>query len=242
VDQHEEQSDMRVLVIEDSDRLRQSIEVALRESGYAVDSAASGDEGFWKADAGVYDVIVLDLMLPGLSGMELLARLRAKKHRAAVLILTARDTVDDRVKGLDAGADDYLVKPFSIDELLARVRALIRRANDVRESSMSFRDLQINTSARTVERAGKNLDLSPREYMLLEFFALHAGQCLSRSQIEAAIYDAEAEPMSNVVDAAVYALRKKIDQAGAASLIQTRRGMGYTFAGATEAREDQNEQ
>ncbi len=221
---------MRVLVIEDSDRLRQSVEVALRKSGYAVDASASGDEGFWKADSGVYDVIVLDLMLPGMSGIDLLARLRERKHKTAVLILTARDTVDDRVAGLDAGADDYLVKPFAIDELIARVRALIRRANDVRESRLAFGDLAINTSARTVERGGKNVDVSPREYMLLEFFAMHAGECLSRSQIEAAIYDAEAEPMSNVVDAAVYALRKKIDLPGAPSLIQTRRGMGYTFA------------
>jgi DNA-binding response OmpR family regulator len=224
---------MRVLVIEDSDRLRQSIEVALRKSDYAVDSAASGDEGFWKADSGVYDVIVLDLMLPGMSGLELLAKLRAKKHKTAVLILTARDTVQDRVAGLDAGADDYLVKPFAIDELLARVRALVRRVNDVRESRLEFGDLGINTAARTVERGGKSLDLSPREYMLLEYFAMHAGECLSRAQIESAIYDAEAEPMSNVVDAAVYALRKKIDLPGENSLIQTRRGMGYTFAAAT---------
>ena len=221
---------MRILVVEDSERLRNSVAAALKHSGYAVDATGDGSDGLWRAKSGEHDLLVLDLMLPGLSGLDILRRLRAEGRRVPVLLLTARDAVDDRVRGLDAGADDYLVKPFALEELLARVRALVRRAADVPDPVMTFGDLRIDTVAKTVRRGGGAVDLAPREHALLEFLAHHAGECLSRTRIEAAIYDDAAGPMSNVVDAAVCALRRKIDPPGGPSYVRTRRGLGYVFA------------
>ena len=221
---------MRVLLVEDSDRLRHSVAAALRHSGYAVDATGDGADAHWRAKGNEYDLIVLDLMLPGLSGTEVLRRLRAEGRRVPVLLLTARDTVEDRVRGLDAGADDYLVKPFALEELLARVRALVRRAAAVPGPVMTFGELHIDTVSKTVRRGGAEIELAPREHALLEFLAHHAGECLTRTRIEAAIYDDAAGPMSNVVDAAVCALRRKIDPPGGPSFVRTRRGLGYVFA------------
>jgi DNA-binding response OmpR family regulator len=218
---------MRVLLVEDSRRLRQAVGTGLRRAGYAVDVAGDGDEGLWYAESNDYDVIVLDLMLPGTDGLTVLERLREGGKSTHVLILTAKDTVEDRVHGLQAGADDYLVKPFAFEELLARVQALARRAHGVKTSQIVLGDLVVDLAARTVRRADRLIDLRPREYALLELLALRRGEVVSRSEIEHHIYDDRAEPMSNVVDAAVYALRKKIDVPGRLSLIQTRRGMGY---------------
>ena len=223
---------MRILLVEDSERLQRSVSTGLRKAGYAVDATGDGKEGLWMAQSNDYDVIVLDLMLPGLDGLSILKRLRAGGRDTHVLILTAKDTVDDRVLGLRTGADDYLIKPFAFDELLARVQALARRSHGVKSPLIIVGDLQIDTSARTVRRGDKVLDLSAREYSLLEYLAARRGQVVSRTEIEQHIYDERVELMSNVVDAAVYALRKKIDLPTAPSLIQTRRGMGYVLQSA----------
>jgi DNA-binding response OmpR family regulator len=222
---------MRVLVVEDSERLRASVTAGLRKSGYAVDAAADGATGLWQAESTDYDVVVLDLMLPGLDGLTLLRRLRAGARRDThVLVLTARDTVEERVAGLRAGADDYLVKPFAFDELLARIEALVRRRHGAKNPRIEVGGLAVDTAARTVTVDGRPVDLSPREYALLAYLVARRGTVVSRTEIETHIYDDRAEPSSNVVDAAVYAVRKKIDPSGGgASYIQTRRGMGYVL-------------
>jgi DNA-binding response OmpR family regulator len=227
------------LIIEDSERLRQAVGTGLRKSGYAVDEAGDGRTGLWLAESNDYDVIVLDLMLPGMDGLTLLGQLRAGGRETHVLVLTARDTVDDRVKGLRAGADDYLVKPFAFDELLARVEALTRRRHNAKNPRIELGELVIDRAARTVRRGDTPVDLSPREYALLEYLAVRRGAVVSRTEIEEHLYDSRAEPMSNVVDAAVYALRKKIDPPSGPSLVQTRRGMGYVLeAHASSVREE----
>jgi DNA-binding response OmpR family regulator len=176
-----------------------------------------------------YDAIVLDLMLPKLDGLTVLERLRQQGHQTHVLILTAKDTVDDRVRGLQTGADDYLVKPFALEELLARVQALIRRGHSQKNPRIRIGRLEVDTSARTATAAGEPVNLTPREYALLEYLARRRGEVLSRTEIERHIYDDAADVMSNVVDSAICALRRKIDLPGRPSLIQTRRGMGYVL-------------
>jgi DNA-binding response OmpR family regulator len=218
---------VRILLVEDSPRLQRSIGAGLRKASYAVDVAGDGEEGLWRAESEQYDVIVLDLMLPRLDGLTLLERLRKRGKKTHVLILTARDAVEDRVRGLQMGADDYLVKPFAFEELLARIQALIRRSHAQKNPTIRVGPLEINTSARTVTVAGHAVSLAPREYALLEYLARQQGAVVSRTEIEAHIYDDAAEPMSNVVDSAVCALRRKIDVPGQPSLIHTRRGMGY---------------
>src|SRR6185437_8799299 len=177
-----------------------------------------------------YDVIILDLMLPKLDGLSLLRRLRESDNRTHVLILTARDTVEDRVLGLRTGSDDYLVKPFAFDELLARVEALARRAHGVKTPVLRVGQIEIDTAQRVVRKGPDALELPPREFALLEYLAMRRGTVVSRTEIERHIYDDQAEPMSNVVDAVVYSLRRKIDSPGGPSLIQTRRGMGYVLS------------
>jgi len=221
---------MRILLVEDSKRLQMAVSVGLRKSGYAVDVASDGEEGLWRAETCEYDAIVLDLMLPKLDGLSLLDRLRAKGVSTHVLILTAKDTVDERVEGLRRGADDYLIKPFAFEELVARVQALVRRRYNSKNPRLSLGPLEIDTAARQAWRRGEPLDLAPREYALLEYLALRAGSVVARAEIEDHIYDERAEPMSNVVDAAVCALRRKIDDPGQPSRIQTRRGQGYMMA------------
>jgi DNA-binding response OmpR family regulator len=226
---------MRVLFVEDSDRLQRSVASGLRHSGYAVDVAGNGPEGLWYAQSNDYDVIVLDLMLPGMGGLDVLQKLRDGGRDTHVLILTAKDTVEDRVRGLRQGADDYLVKPFSLDELLARVDALSRRRHGVKNPRIKLGDLEMDTSARTVSRGAAPIDLTPREYSLLEYLAVRPGQVIGRTEIEEHLYDDRTDPMSNVVDCAIYALRKKIDPPDGPSLIQTRRGMGYVLRTAKES-------
>jgi DNA-binding response OmpR family regulator len=216
-------------LIEDSERLQQSVAEGLRRSGYAVDVAGDGETGLWRAKTHDYDAVILDLMLPGLEGLAVLAALRAAGRDTHVLVLTARDAVEDRVRGLRAGADDYLVKPFAFDELLARVEALTRRRHGRPHPTIAIGDLVIDTAARVVRRGKDLIDLSPREYALLDYLAARGDAVVSRTEIEEHIYDDRTEPMSNVVDAAVYALRRKIDTPGRPSLIVTRRGMGYSL-------------
>ena len=222
---------MRVLLVEDSIRLRTYLARGLQRAGFAVDTAADGEEGLYFALSGGHDAIILDLMLPKRDGLSLLKELRARDIKTHVLILTAKDTVEDRVKGLDTGADDYLVKPFALEELLARVQALVRRSYGVKTSRLSFGELEIDMVRRMALRSGKELSLKPREYSLLEYLALRAGELVTRTEIEQHIYDERVEPTSNVVDSAICSLRKAIDTPDKASMIHTRRGMGYMFQG-----------
>jgi len=214
-------------VVEDSERLRKYLGKGLADAGYAVDLAADGEEGVWFAENTDYDVIVLDLMLPGLDGMRVLRRLREEGRDTHVLILTAKDTVKDRVHGLEEGADDYLVKPFAMEELVARIAALARRTYGQKSARIEVGDLVIDTPTKTVTRGGEAITLTAREYALLEYLAMRRGELVSRTEIEEHIYDERVQPMSNVVDSAVCLLRRKIDRPGCPSLIQTRRGMGY---------------
>ena len=219
---------MRILLVEDKNRLREAIEKALRESGYAVDSTDNGNDGLWMASENAYDVILLDIMLPGLDGLSVLEQLREKKRDTPVLLLTAKDTIADRVKGLRKGADDYLIKPFALEELLARIEALCRRSYKKSTSTITLNDLIIDNSAKTVKRNGDLIDLTAREYAILEYLAMRQGAVISRSEIEEHIYDEFVSPMSNVVDSAICNLRKKLVKGpDDAELIHTRRGQGY---------------
>jgi len=218
---------MRVLVVEDYEPLLRSIAQGLREAGFAVDAAADGEEGLWYAQTNDYDAIVLDLMLPKIDGLSILRRLREAGNRTHVLILTAKDAIEDRVKGLDLGADDYLVKPFAFEELLARIRALIRRRYDVKSSLIRVGDLEIDTTSRIVRRAGEQINLTAREYALLEFLVLSAGQVVTRTEIWEHIWEFDSCVHSNVVDVYTRHLREKIERPGLPRLIHTRRGQGY---------------
>ncbi len=218
---------MRVLVVEDYPVLREALTQGLREAGFAVDATGDGEEGLWYAQGNDYDVIVLDVMLPGVDGWTILDRLRKANRRSAVLMLTARDQTADRVRGLDGGADDYMVKPFAFAELLARLRALIRRRYEAGQSLLRVADLEIDTAAHTVRRSGRNIDLTAKEYAVLELLMLRAGQVVSRTDIWEHIYDFNATTDSNVVDVFVARLRRQIERDGLPRLIHTRRGQGY---------------
>jgi DNA-binding response OmpR family regulator len=220
---------MRVLVVEDYAPVREAVAQALREAGFAVDAAADGEIGLWQAQSGAYDVLVLDIALPKLDGLALLRRLRRDGCRTPVLLLTARDTVNDRVAGLDSGADDYLVKPFALEELLARVRALLRRRYDAADPRLCIQDLEIDTAGRAVHRAGARVELTAREYALLEYLAHRAGQVVTRTEIWEHVYDFSSTAESNVVDVYIGYLRKKLERPGLPRLIHTRRGLGYVL-------------
>lgn len=213
---------MRVLVVEDELDLLRTIAQALREDGYAVDEAADGQEGLYKATSWEYDVIVLDLLLPKLTGWQVLEKLRVT-HTTPVLILTARDGVDDRVKGLDSGADDYLAKPFHLKELKARLRSLIRRSNGMASSQIQVGELIVDTTAKTVTRGQTLLMLTPREFSLLELLAIHRGQVVTRTRIYEHLFDETDDSLSNLVDVHVSHLRRKLGK----DFITTRRGQGY---------------
>ena len=221
---------MRILVIEDSTRLRQTVSIWLRRNGFAVDASADGEEGLWLAENNDYDAIVLDIMLPKLDGLAVLRQLRKHGRQTHVLLLTAKDTVADRVHGLELGADDYLVKPFALEELLARVKALCRRAYGSKDSRLVIADLEVDTTARKVTRAGQAIPLQAREYALLEYLARRAGHIVTRTEIEEHIYGGAAEPASNAVDSAICSLRQKLADANPIPLIHTRRGLGYELA------------
>lgn len=220
---------MRVLVVEDETPLRDALRQGLAEAGFAVDASADGEDGLWHARTSPYDVIVLDLMLPRVDGLSILGRLREEGNSVPVLILTARDTVADRVKGLDRGADDYLVKPFAFAELLARIRAMVRRGYNNKDPVLRVGDLEIDTTAKSVRCGATSIDLTAREYALLEFLAARAGEVVTRTDIWEHVYDLHSEPESNVVDVYIGHLRRKIERAGCARLIHTRRGQGYVL-------------
>ncbi len=220
---------MRILVIEDYPPLRNGVVQNLIDQGFAVDAAGDGETGLFMAKASPYDVVVLDLMLPGLDGLEVLRRLRASGGSHHVLILTARDQLEDRTRGLDAGADDYLVKPFAFAELLARVRALVRRAYCRKDPVVRVADLALDTVVRRVERAGEVLDLTPREFAVLELLMLRAGAVVSRNELSEHLYQFDAAVTSNVLDVFLSALRRKIERPGQPRLLHTRRGEGYVL-------------
>jgi two-component system copper resistance phosphate regulon response regulator CusR len=220
---------MRLLLIEDFAPLARSLALGLREAGYAVDVASDGAAGLAAAETNPYDAVLLDLMLPKVDGFTILARLRERESKAAVLVLTARDQVSDRVAGLDLGADDYLTKPFAFDELLARLRSVIRRRYQTSGNLLRVGDLEVDAAARTVRRAGARIPLSSREYGLLEYLAMRRGQIVTRAEIREHVYDFAAEPASNVVDVYVGYLRKKVDDGHAVKLIHTHRGLGYAL-------------
>ncbi len=219
---------MRILVVEDYAPVRTAVAESLRECGHAVDDTDNGQDGVWYAVNNDYDVIILDLMLPGLSGMDVLKRVQESGSQARVLMLTARDAVEDRVAGLNAGADDYLIKPFAMEELHARVDVLLRRRYNRRSSVIEVGDLKIDTSTQTVTRSGIEVPLTKREYALLVFLASRAGEVVSRSEIWDHVYDFTSDAHSNVVDVYIRYLRKKLEQKpGWTRLIHTRRGFGY---------------
>jgi DNA-binding response OmpR family regulator len=230
---------MRVLVIEDYEPVRDAVAQGLREAGFAVDAAADGDAGLWYANSGDYDVIVLDLMLPGTDGLSLLASLRRAGRPAHVLILTAKDTTDDRVRGLDAGADDYLVKPFAFRELLARVRALVRRRYQAKAPGIVIGDLELDTTLRTVRRGGRVVELTPKEWALLHYLAARQGELVTRADIWEHVYDLHSDAGSNVVDVTIANIRRKLESPGRPKLIHTRRGHGYVLGGGGAAVADE---
>lgn len=221
---------MKVLLIEDSRRLQLTISLTLRNHSYAVDTETNGEDGFWQMMNYEYDVVILDLMLPDLDGLTLLKRARKKGNETPVIILTAKSRLDDRVEGLGLGADDYMVKPFEGEELLARVEALCRRGYEKYSAQLKAGDLVVDTSAKAVTRAGRAIDLSTREYVILEYLMMRQGQVASRTEIEEHTYDEMTTPMSNVVDSTIYSLRRKLAvDSNLLPLIHTRRGQGYVF-------------
>jgi two-component system OmpR family response regulator len=220
---------VRVLVVEDEVKMIRAVRRGLEQEGYAVDTASDGDEGLYLAMENDYDAIVLDVMLPGIDGFEVCRRLRAERRWAPVLMLTARDAVADRIGGLDVGADDYLVKPFAFGELLARLRALIRRGGVERPAVLCAGDVVLDPAGHSVTRAGQRVELSAREFALLEFLMRHPGEVVSRTAILEHVWDYGYDGLSNVVDVYVGYLRRKLEQPFGRTLIRTVRGVGYAL-------------
>lgn len=218
---------MRVLVVEDAIRMARLLEQGLQEEGYAVDTVRTGEDGAWMATENPYDAVVLDVMLPDIDGFEVCRRMRAAGQWAPVLMLTARDAVDDRVRGLDVGADDYLTKPFALPELLARLRALLRRGIRERPPVLVVEDLTLDPATRVVRRDGEIVALTPKEFALLEYFMRHPGEVLTRTQLIEHVWDFAFEGDSNVVEVYVRYLREKVDRPFRRDSIETVRGMGY---------------
>jgi heavy metal response regulator len=218
---------MRILIVEDEKDLAGIIKQGLEEEGYVVDVAHDGEEGLYMAESYPIDVMVLDVMLPQMDGLTVLSNLRKKGVQTPVILLTARDALIDKIKGLDTGADDYLTKPFVFEELLARIRSLIRRKTTVKEAVIRIADLEIDTASHQVKRAGKSIALSAKEYSLLEFLAYRKGTVVSRTDIVEHIYNEDADMDSNVVDVYINYLRNKVDKEFSGKLIHTVRGAGY---------------
>jgi two-component system copper resistance phosphate regulon response regulator CusR len=218
---------MRVLLVEDDERIARFVAKGLREQSYAVDVAANGDDALYQAEINTYDLFVLDIMIPGTDGFAVCRRIREAGIRTPLLMLTARDAVEDRITGLDHGADDYLTKPFEFGELLARLRALLRRSNELRPPLITVDDLVLDTRAQRASRAGRSIPVTAKEYALLEFLGRNAGRVIGRAEIAEHVWDESFDPFSNLIEVYVNRLRKKIDLPGTAPLLHTRRGAGY---------------
>ena len=220
---------MKILVVEDEESLNEVIVKHLKKQGYSVDSCMDGNDASYHLDMSEYDAVLLDVMLPGKTGWEVLSEMRESGNDTPVMMLTARDSVDDKVKGLDEGADDYLTKPFSFEELMARIRMITRKRAGKHTNVYQFEDLTVDSGAKTVERAGEKIDLSAKEFALLELLIMNKGMVLSRDTIEEHLWDYEYEGASNMVDVYIRYLRKKIDENHSRKLIQTVRGQGYVM-------------
>ena len=225
---------MRVLVIEDDKKVASFLARGLREEGYAVDVANDGGDGAMKAHVYDYDLLLVDVMLPGKTGYEIVRDLRQGNRSTPVLMLTARDAPEDVVRGLDVGADDYLTKPFNFDELLARVRALVRRGGAQRLDRLAYADVELDRIRHVATRAGKPLDLTPKEFHLLEYFLMHPERVVRRTELLEKVWDLHFDPMSNVVDVHVANLRRKLRARGRSPLLHTVRGVGFLLRDAPE--------
>jgi DNA-binding response OmpR family regulator len=227
---------MRILLVEDDPRIANFVAKGLREQAYAVDVAANGEDALYQASINPYDLAILDVLIPAPDGFEVCRRLRQSGLRFPILMLTARDTTDDRVQGLDTGADDYLTKPFEFRELLARLRALLRRSGELRPNRIAVEDLVLDTGAQTAARGGRQIALTTKEYALLEYLARHAGRVVGREEISEHVWDETFDPFTNTIEVYVNRLRRKIDAPPAKPLIHTRRGAGYMLGDAAPGR------
>jgi DNA-binding response OmpR family regulator len=220
---------MRILLVEDDAGVRRFVAKGLREQAYAVDTVNTGEEALYQAEMNAYDLIILDVMIPALDGFEVCRRIREGGGRMPILMLTARDAVEDRVSGLDRGADDYLTKPFEFRELLARLRALLRRSAEVRPPKLAVGELVLDTAGQSATREGRTIALTHKEYALLEYLVRNAGRVVSRAEIAEHVWDESFDPFSNLIEVYINRLRRKVDPDGSAELLQTRRGSGYVL-------------
>jgi DNA-binding response OmpR family regulator len=226
---------LRILLVEDEPSAAKMLAKGLREQSFAVDVASDGEEALYYAGVNDYDFVLLDVMLPGKDGFQVCRELRQASVKAPVLMLTARDIIEDRIAGLDAGADDYLTKPYDFRELLARLRALLRRGTDIRPEAIKIDDLEIDTRGRAVTRARQRVQLTAKEYALLEYFARHVGEVVTRGEIAEHVWDENFDSFSNLIEVYVQRLRRKIDDGHAVKLLHTRRGEGYIMIGTVES-------
>jgi DNA-binding response OmpR family regulator len=218
---------MRLLLVEDDARIARFVTRGLQEQSYAVDTVANGDDALYQVEINDYDLIILDVLIPGKDGFATCRAIRSQDKRMPILMLTARDAVDDRIKGLDSGADDYLTKPFEFGELLARLRALLRRPKELRPAQIVVGDLTVDTSSQTARRGSRSISLTAKEYALLEFLARNAGRVVGRSEIAEHVWDESFDPFSNLIEVYVNRLRRKLGDDDSKPLLQTRRGSGY---------------
>jgi len=226
---------MRLLLVEDDPRIARFVVKGLQEQSYAVDVVANGNDAVYQVEINDYDVVILDVMIPGLDGFATCRAIRSGGKRMPILMLTARDGVEDRIHGLDSGADDYLTKPFEFGELLARLRALLRRPAELRSPQIVVGDLVLDTASQTAKRGARSIPLTAKEYALLEFLARNAGRVVGRAEIAEHVWDESFDPFSNLIEVYVNRLRRKIDEGNAKPLLQTRRGSGYVLAAPMEA-------
>ena len=225
---------MRLLVVEDDARIARFVAKGLREQAYAVDVASTGEEALYQAAVNTYDLVILDVMIPAPDGFAVCRELRKAGQRMPILMLTARDAVEDRITGLDHGADDYLTKPFEFRELLARLRALLRRSGELRPAKITVADLVLDTGPQTAKRAGRPITLTAKEYALLEYLARNAERVVGRAEIAEHVWDETFDPFSNLIEVYINRLRRKIDADSAKPLLQTRRGVGYVLGSAPD--------
>jgi DNA-binding response OmpR family regulator len=225
---------MRLLLVEDDSRIARFVAKGLREQAYAVDVSATGDDALYQAAINTYDLVILDVMIPGRDGFAVCRELRKSGQRMPILMLTARDAVEDRINGLDSGADDYLTKPFEFRELLARLRALLRRSGELRPAKIAVADLVLDTAAQSVSRNGQTVPLTAKEYALLEFLARNAGRVVGRAEIAEHVWDETFDPFSNLIEVYINRVRRKIDADSAKPLLHTRRGAGYLLGSAAD--------